>query len=246
MASLWPVHARLQPGGASGERKEARIVPLGLGTMMRRIAVARRPRFPHTLFGGRIDVRGLMGGSPIFVYLAVRQVATLEVAIGLAMGVAVFWFNRGTGGVLRWLSVLSLVAIGAGGGAGVALGSDKAFLANDAIGDFLTAPLLAASVLLGKPVAGSITHEVMPRIRSQLPRGHRVFVQITLLYVASNLAMGLYRSMLLQVVSVSEYVLYSRSVSWPLGIAMFALAIWLMARAVRADAAREQAQPATG
>ncbi|MCZ6545357.1 MAG: hypothetical protein O6913_06595, partial [Chloroflexi bacterium] len=31
MASLWPVHARLQPGGASGERKEARIVPLGSG-----------------------------------------------------------------------------------------------------------------------------------------------------------------------------------------------------------------------
>ena len=215
---------------------------------MRRIAVARRPRFPHTLFGGRIDVRGLMGGSPIFVYLAVRQVATLEVAIGVALGVAVavFWFNRGNGGVLRWLSVLSLVAIGAGGVAGVALGSDKAFLANDAIGDFLTAPLLAASVLLGKPVAGSITHEVMPRIRSQLPRGHRVFVQITLLYVVSNLAMGLYRSMLLQEVSVSEYVLYSRSVSWPLGIAMFALAIWLMARAVRADAAREKAQAATG
>lgn len=190
-----------------------------------------------------LDPRGLLSVTPIIVYVVVRQLSVAPVAIGagLAVAVLVFALNRKQGGsVIQWMSVFGLVAITAGAIAGIALNSDKAFLANDVAGDFIMAAILAASAIIGRPIAGSITHELLPRVRGAVPKTHRVFVRITWLYVLSNLGMGAYRLYLLGEVSASEYVLYSRAVAWPLGVVMFGLVILLMSRVMRADAARAQ------
>ena len=61
-----------------------------------------------------------------------------------------------------------------------------------------------------------------------------MFATVTFMYVASNLAMGTYRLLLLQHASVDEYVIYSRVVSWSLGALMFLIVAWLLRRATRA------------
>ncbi len=188
-----------------------------------------------------LDPHGLLGVAPIIVYFVVRQLSVAPVAIGagLAVAVLVFALNRKRGGsVIQWMSLFGLVAITAGAIAGIALNSDKAFLANDVAGDFIMAAILATSAIMGRPIAGAITHELLPRVRGAVPKTHRVFVRITWLYVLSNLGMGAYRLYLLGEVSASEYVLYSRAVAWPLGLVMFGLVILLMSRVMRADAAR--------
>lgn len=171
---------------------------------------------------------------PVLAYLAVRQIAgpTLAIGTGFAVALAVFAINRRAHhGVVQWFAVFSLTMVAIGAVAGIALGSDKAFLANDIVGDYLTAAILIGSLLIGRPLAGAMAREMCPRIRGLLVREHPVFITITLMYVASNLAMGTYRLLLIQAVPADEYVIFSRAASWPLGIGMFALSGWLLRRA---------------
>ena len=185
---------------------------------------------------GLVDPRGLLSIAPIAVYLGMRQIVAAPLAIGAGFAVAALLFamnRRRGGGVIQWLALLGLLAIAAGAVSGLVLDSEKAFLANDIVGDYFMALLLVGSIIVRRPLAGAIVHELFPRLRLQLPATHHVFVQVTWMYVLSNLLTGTYRVVLLQEVGVSEYVVYSRMVSWPLGIAMFAAVWWMLARARR-------------
>ncbi len=185
---------------------------------------------------GLVDLRGLLSIAPIAVYLGMRQIVASPLAIGagFAVAAALFAMNRRRGGrVIQWLALLGLLAIAVGAVFGLVLESERAFLANDIVGDYFMALLLVGSIIVRRPLAGAIVHELFPRLRMQLPDTHRVFVQVTWMYVLSNVLMGTYRVVLLLEAGVSEYVLYSRMVSWPLGIAMFAAVWWMLARARR-------------
>ncbi len=176
----------------------------------------------------------LLGILPIAVFWSVRQVAETPVAIGAGFAAAllVFAVNRQRG-TIGYLALAGMVVVGGASLAGIVLDSDKAFLANDAVGDFVAMFAFAGSVLIGRPLLGVLVCEVFPRLSSVLGPRHPVFVRLSLLWAVQNLLTGVVRVVMLQEFSTDEYILFSRAVSWPLGLGLFAVSSFLIARAVR-------------
>ena len=160
--------------------------------------------------------------------MAETQVA---VAAAVAMALVVFATNRHRGAI-GLLALMAVVVVAGGGAAGIVLDSDKAFLANDVVGDLLTVGVALASVLYGRPLFGLMARELSPRLQHVLAERHRVFVLLTLVWALAKAATGSVRIVLLDHLSASEYVLWSRVVSVPLNAAVLALGFVLIAREV--------------
>ena len=191
------------------------------------------------LFSPRIG----LGILPIVVYWSMRRVAEtqLAVAAAVAMALLVFATNRHRGAI-GLLALMAVVVVAGGGAVGIILDSDKAFLANDVVGDFLTVGVALGSVLYGRPLFGLMARELSPRLQHVLAERARVFVVLTLVWALANAATGSVRIVLLDQLSASEYVLWSRVVSVPLNAAVLALGFVLIARAAE-EALRDPAAP---
>ena len=181
--------------------------------------------------------------APVLIFWGTRQVADTQIAIaaGFVAAVVVFWLNRRRKkGILAWLAIAGLVIVSGSAIAGLLLDSEKAYLANDPIGDGITVLVALGSVFIGRPIVGYIACEVFPRATSQLHATDRVFVQITLLLAAKDLITGGARVVLLDSLDTDGYLLFSRIVSWPLN-ALFFYAAYRMT--IRANRGERQAAP---
>ena len=171
---------------------------------------------------------------PVGVFLLLREVWGTQpgIAVGLIASVIVFRLNRQRG-VIGWLAVLGLVIVAAASIVGLVLDSDKAYLANDPVSDFVVGVLFLGSLAIGKPLIGLVIREMFPRVREHLGPGDRVFFWLTLIFALQNFAVGAARVALLQEFDAGEYVLWSRAVSWPAGFALFLLTGWAISRTIR-------------
>ena len=154
---------------------------------------------------------------------------------GFVAAIIVFWLNRRRNkGILAWLAIAGLVIVSGSAIAGLLLDSEKAYLANDPIGDGITVLVALGSVLIGRPIVGYIACEVFPRATSQLHATDRVFVQITLLLAAKDLITGGAR-VAPRRLDTDGYLLFSRVVSWPLNALFFYAAYRMTIRANRGE-----------
>ena len=119
-------------------------------------APSRSDRETEELAPPDFNLRVLFAVAPIVTFWAVRQLAGTQPAIGASFGVAlfVFTFKRHTGAI-GLLAVLGLVIVAGGALAGLVLNSDKAYLANDVVGDFVTAAVAAGACCTGGRSSGS-------------------------------------------------------------------------------------------
>ena len=177
--------------------------------------------------------RVLFAVAPIVTFWAVRQLVGTQPAIGASFGVAlfVFVFKRHTG-TIGLLALLGIVIVAGGAVAGIVLNSDKAYLANDVVGDFVTGTVAVVSLLYGRPLFGLLARELSPRIAPVMPEHHRVFVLLTLLLVVTQLTSGSVRIVMLEQFSTDQYLLWSRVLGWSLNGALALLAFRLIARAM--------------
>lgn len=188
--------------------------------------------------------RVLFAVAPIATFWVMRQLVGTQPAIGASLGVAVFVFifKRHTGAI-GLLAVLGLVIVAGGALAGIVLNSDTAYLANDVVGDFVTASIAAGSLLYRRPLFGLLVRELSPRIAPVMPERHAVFVLLTLALMATQLTTGSVRVVMLQEFSTGEYLLWSRVLSWSLSGVLIVMAFGLigrtMARAARVVEAAE-------
>lgn len=173
---------------------------------------------------------------PVLIFWATRQIASSQVAIGagFATAVIVFYINRKREkGILAWIALAGLVIVSGSAIAGLILDSEKAYLANDPIGDGITVLVALGSVLIGKPIIGLLACEIFPRLTRYLHYGDRVFVQITLMLAAKDLTTGVARVFLLDSLDTDGYLIFSRVVSWPINAVFFYLAYRMIQRANR-------------
>ena len=183
---------------------------------------------------------------PVFVFWGTRQIASSQIAIGagFATAVVVFYLNRKRKkGILSWIALGGLVIVSGSAIAGLVLDSEKAYLANDPVGDAITVLVALGSVLIGKPIIGLLAVEVFPRLTRYLQYGDRVFVQITLMLAAKDLTTGVARVFLLDALDTDGYLIFSRVVSWPINAVFFYLAYRMIQRANR-DARRAASREA--
>ncbi len=173
---------------------------------------------------------------PVLIFWATRQIASSQIAIGagFAAAVIIFYLNRKREkGILAWIALAGLVIVSGSAVAGLILDSEKAYLANDPIGDGITVLVALGSVLIGKPIIGLLACEIFPRLTRYLHYGDRVFVQVTLMLAAKDLTTGIARVFLLDALDTDGYLIFSRVVSWPINAVFFYLAYRMIQRAGR-------------
>jgi len=198
----------------------------------------------------RPDFRVLAGVLPSVAFLVLNSVTSTEIAIVVSFVVSAAVFARNPGsGVIRALTVISFGVVFASAIVGLALDSGKAFVAQNMVGDFLIAVIFFGSVVIGRPMIGAIAREMVPAIKPVMAIDHAVFVKLTLINVVVNLVSGIARLFLLDALTENQYVIASRALGFPLGVAFFLYAYREITRvAIRiwpADAAPpEQWRPA--
>ena len=188
---------------------------------------------------------------PVLLYVLVLELFGTRAAIGAGFGSAVVVFfvqrrvqpNRGA---IFWLAVLALVLLAGGSIVGWILDSDKAFFAASPVGDFITAAIFAASLLIGRPVMGMVVREVFPGVREKLPAEDRAFFKITAIFAMENLIMGIVRVWLLDEVSASVFPWISRGVGIPLRLALVWWSYQLIQQSIRRRALEQAADEAAG
>ena len=131
------------------------------------------------------------------------------------------------------LALLGLIVVGGASVVGIILDSDKAYLASDPIGDFIIALVFLGSVVVRRPLLGVIVRELFPRLATVINEQHRVFYLLSLAWAVQNVATGVVRIFLLQELSTDGYILWSRVVSWPVGIALLLISAYFIGRAVQ-------------
>ena len=171
---------------------------------------------------------------PIAAFLIVGRFADTRIAIGAGFATALVVFMRTRhSGVIGRLAVGGIVIVGGAALVGVVIDSDKAFLASDPIGDFLWMAAFGLSVLLGRPLMGIIVREMFLGAREWLPERHRVFVWLSVAWALQNILTAAIRIVLLDSLSADAYILWSRVITWPLNVALFAVSYYVIWRAIR-------------
>jgi len=183
----------------------------------------------------RPDFRVFQGALPAAVFFIANQFGPTQVAIALSFAISLWVFVKNPGhGVIRALSVLSFTIVTGSAIVALILDSDKAFVAQNLVGDFAIAAVCIGSVLLGRPMIGAIAREMVPGIQPVMPVGHTVFVRLTLINAAFNLGTGIVRIFMLGALSANAYLVLSRVVFLPLGILFFLLCYrWITQEAIR-------------
>ena len=203
---------------------------------VRRARSQRRRRPLRGPGPGEMNPQVLLGVAPIGVFWIARRIVDTQVAIGAGFAAAllVVWITRGKRGVIGWLALAGLVIVGGAAIAGIVLDSDKVFLANDPIGDFIGAAVFLGSAVIGRPLVGLLACEIYPNLATYLRARDRVFAGLSLFWAVQNATTGGIRVVLLDSLSANDYILWSRVVSWPLGIAGFAFTYWIIGRTIDA------------
>jgi hypothetical protein len=235
-ASVEPLDAGAEAGSqvvppASSQAGPSVEPPAGAAARRRRVAERKAARG-----GGSADLYEfnpaiLVTVLPVAVFWIVRQIAATQIAIGMgfATSLIVFRYTRRQG-VIGYLAVGGIVVVGGAALVGLVLDSDKAFLANDPVNDFIGFVLFMGSVAIRRPLVGLLTCEIFPKLTELVDPKHRVFYVLTVLWAVQNLGTGIIRIFLLDELSVDGYILWSRVVTWPIALALFALSAYMVGR----------------
>jgi hypothetical protein len=196
------------------------------------------PDFNKLLHGdfSAVDWRIFWSLLPLVVFLVLNSfwpedLWRTQVAIigSFAASTLVFAMNRDSG-VIRFITVLGFVVVAGSAVVGLVADSAKAFAAQNIYSDFLVAAVCLASVAIGKPLVGAVARESIPALRTLMDPSHRVFVILTLIFMAYNIGTGIFRIFLLGEFSANEYVIVSRVTS-PISLAFFLACYFMIKRA---------------
>lgn len=195
----------------------------------------------------QVNPRIGMSVIPVLVFWITRQLTIAEIAIaaGFTASVIVFIINRRRG-IIGVLAITSMLIVGAGALVGIITGNEKAFLANDAIGDFTVTTITLGSIIIRRPLFGFLARELVPALKNILEPRHSVFYITTLLLALMNLSQGVTRAYMLQNLTVDEYLIWSRVASYSLNIVMAIMAYNLIGRAARKSGRMQQAREEEG
>lgn len=193
--------------------------------------------------GMLVNPRILISIIPILAYMGVRQIANTQIAIGsaVALALAILFTHRRRRGIIGFLAVMGVAVLSGGAVVGIVLNSDRAFLANDPVGNFITAGVDFGSILIGRPLAGPMTREFLPRTVPILDERHRVFVLITFLWALTSICIGGTRLIMLDRLSINEYIIWSRVLSWTVNSLLILIGIMFVARAVSGELSKRVA-----
>lgn len=179
-----------------------------------------------------MNLRILMSALPIALFFALNRAgapAWLAILGGFAASTVVFYLNR-KDRLIGALTLFGFVVVTVSAVAGLIWGSEKAYLASGPISDFLFLPLYGASILMRKPLIGGVARELFPHVAGRIPTNAAVFVWLSVTWAVYDLVHGVVRFYMLAQLSVGEYIIWSRVVSWPFAASLIGVTAWLIYR----------------
>lgn len=181
-----------------------------------------------------MNPRILMSLIPVAVFLVLSRFAPPAVSIsgGFAASTLVFVLNR-KDRLIGALTAFGFVVVAVSAVIGLLWNSEKAYLASGPVSDFLFIGLYLGSIVMGKPLVGGIARELWPAVAGRLPIDARVFVQLSLVWAAYDLAHGLGRLYMLMNMDVDEYVILSRLLWWPVNAMLLGYTVAMIHRESR-------------
>lgn len=155
--------------------------------------------------------------APVLAFLVLTRVADAWVAVsgGFTASAVVFLLAK-RDRLIGVLSVFGLAVVAVSAVLGVVWNSERAYLSAGPASDFLFVPLYLASILLRRPLVGSIVHEIFPQRFTVIPADHQVFFRLSFAWAAFDVVHGIVLTALLLKLEVIEYLLWSRVVGWPM------------------------------
>ncbi len=180
-------------------------------------------RFLHGDFSG-VDWRIFWTALPVVVFLILNTFwpedlwRTQVAIVGSFLASAYVFATNRDSGVIRALVVLGFLIVAGSAAFGLAINSAKAFAAQNIFTDFIMAAISLGSVLAGKPLVGAVARQGVPALRTLMDPKHRVFVYLTLTFMAINIVTGIFRIFLLGEFNATEYVLISRATGLPFSV----------------------------
>jgi hypothetical protein len=160
-----------------------------------------------------------LGLLPVAVFLAVNYLGPAQWAIALSFLTSCFVFVRmRSRGAIQFLSVLGFLIVAGAAVVGLVADSDRAFVAQNIVADFVFAALFAGSALVRRPLIGAIAREAVPAIQPVMPIDLAMFMRLTLLSAALNIVTGIARIVLFQALDANAYTIASRVLGAPLSI----------------------------
>ena len=180
-------------------------------------------RFLHGDFSG-VDWRIFWTALPVVVFLVLNTFwpedlwRTQVAIVGSFLSSAYVFATNRDSGVIRALVVLGFLIVAGSAAFGLAINSAKAFAAQNIFTDFIMAAISLGSVLVGKPLVGAVARQGVPALRTLMDPKHRVFVYLTLTFMAINIVTGIFRIFLLGEFNATEYVLISRATGLPFSV----------------------------
>ena len=180
-------------------------------------------RFLHGDFSG-VDWRIFWTALPVVVFLILNTFwpedlwRTQVAIVGSFLASAYVFATNRDSGVIRALVVLGFLIVAGSAAFGLAINSAKAFAAQNIFTDFIMAAISLGSVLVGKPLVGAVARQGVPALRTLMDPKHRVFVYLTLTFMAINIVTGIFRIFLLGEFNATEYVLISRATGLPFSV----------------------------
>jgi predicted ABC-type exoprotein transport system permease subunit len=181
----------------------------------------------------RFKPRIVLGSAPLVTFWAVGRFVDTQPAIGAAFLAAVIVFATARdSGIIKLMATMGFASVTVASLAGFILDSDKAFLINDVIFDFITVTASLVSIAIGKPLFRLIVHEMYPGLRHLVPEGHRVFTTLTIVLALHSITIGTTRAFLIESQSVGSYIVWSRVTSVTVNTIVIVIAVILMGRAV--------------
>lgn len=172
----------------------------------------------------QIDASVFQGFLPAIVFLVANRFGPVQVAIILSFATATWVFARNkSSGVIRMLSAVGFLLVAFSTVIGLALNSDRAFVAQNIFADIAFAGIFLGSVVIRRPLIGAIARELVPGIRPVMHIDLPVFVQLSLVSAAINIVSAIVRYFMIENMSVDAYVILSRVVFIPVNIAFVVL-----------------------
>jgi hypothetical protein len=182
---------------------------------------------------------------PAIVFWVIRRAGHVELAIGAGFVTSIIVFARTRQrGAIGALAVISIFVAGGAAIAGIIVESERVYLANDPVGDAISVAIGLGSLALRRPMFGLIATELSPRVRGRIALDHRVFYVTTWLWVAINAAQAVLRVIMLQELSIGEYLIWTRVISWPANAALIWITWTLVTRAIEREARLSEAATA--
>jgi hypothetical protein len=198
-----------------------------------------------------VNPRILLSLLPVLVFFGLTRIVPPQVAIlgGFGASAAVFYVARGEK-LIGLLTAFGFSIVTVSAVIGLIWNSEKAYLASGPVSDFLLGPVYIGSILIGKPLVGGISRELFPAIAGKIPINAPVFAWLSVLWAGYDILHGIARTYMLSELSVGQYIIWSRVLSWPpTGLVLGVTAFFILREAQRirrrerADAARQETPP---